>query len=98
MTRQQYLAASDILQTRWIHEEGVVTMNDFFVVQNKQEGAPGHRRNRSSILVRRLECIRGNMKMEIHICPRPDYGRTDDKAAISEDQGGGRKVDFAKRI
>lgn len=94
MTKQQYLAASNILQTRWIHEDGVVTMNDFFVVNNKQEASPGYIRNRSSILVRRLECIRGKMKLEICISPRPDYGRQCDKAVVSEDQGGWR-VDFS---
>jgi GH15 family glucan-1,4-alpha-glucosidase len=94
MNKQQYLPASNILQTRWIHEDGVVTVNDFFVVTNKEDGSPGHKRNRSSILARRLECIRGKMKLEICICPRPDYGRQDDKAVISKDQDAWR-VDFS---
>ncbi|KAL9626955.1 MAG: hypothetical protein Q9164_007747, partial [Protoblastenia rupestris] len=94
MTKQQYLAASNILQTRWINEDGVVTMNDFFIVENKQEGTSGSVRTRSSVLVRRLECIRGRMRLEIRICPRPDYGRKVDKATISEDKDA-RLVDFA---
>lgn len=94
MTKQQYLAASNILQTRWINEEGVVTMNDFFIVENKQEGTSGSVRTRSSVLVRRLECIRGKMRLRICICPRPDYGRKADKATISEDKDGWL-VDFA---
>ncbi len=94
MTKQQYLAASNILQTRWINEEAVVAMNDFFIVENKQEGTTGIVRKRSSILVRRLECIRGKMKLKICICPRPDYGRMVDKATLSEDKDG-RVVDFA---
>ena len=94
MNKQQYLASSNILQTRWINEGGVVAMNDFFVVANKQEGTPGHQRNRSSILARRLECIRGKMKLEICICPRPEYGSKDDKAVISNDRDGWQ-VDFS---
>lgn len=93
MTKQQYLAASNILQTRWIHEDGVVAMNDFFVVGGKREASPGQVRNESSILARRLECIRGKMKLGICICPRPDYGRQDDKAVVSKDSNGWR-VDF----
>jgi GH15 family glucan-1,4-alpha-glucosidase len=93
MTKQQYLAASNILQTRWIHEDGVVAMNDFFVVGGKRETSPGRVRNGSSILARRLECIRGKMKLGICICPRPDYGRQDDKAVVSKDSNGWR-VDF----
>jgi GH15 family glucan-1,4-alpha-glucosidase len=94
MAKQQYLAGSNILQTRWIHEDGVVSMHDYFAIHNTQEASPGHLRNRSSILVRRLECIRGHMKLNVNIYPRPDYGRQDDKAVISEDQGGWR-VDFS---
>jgi GH15 family glucan-1,4-alpha-glucosidase len=94
MAKQQYLAGSNILQTRWIHEDGVVSMNDYFTIHSTQEASPGHLRNRSSILVRRLECIRGHMKLNVSIYPRPDYGRQDDKAVISEDQGGWR-VDFS---
>ena len=93
-TKQQYLAASNILQTRWINEDGVVTMNDFFVVENKQESSPSLPRRRSPILARRLECIRGKMKLEVSICPRPDYGMKDDKAALSENQDGWQ-VDFS---
>lgn len=92
MTKQHYLSASNILQTRWIHEDGVVTMNDFFVVHEK-EAAPGRLRNRSPILARRLECIRGEMRMEIRVCPSPDYGRQDERATIFHDQAGWR-VDF----
>lgn len=94
LTKQQYLAASNILQTRWINEDGVIVMNDFFVVNGKDDAYPGRVRPRSSILARRLECIRGKMKLQINICPRPDYGRQDDKAIITKNSSGWR-VDFA---
>jgi GH15 family glucan-1,4-alpha-glucosidase len=93
ITKQQYLAASNILQTRWIHENGVAAMNDFFVVDNKYEGTPGGIRDRTSILCRRVECIRGQTKLDVSICPRPDYGRKDDNAVISKHQDEWR-VDF----
>ena len=69
LTKQQYLAASNVLQTRWINEDGVVAVNDFFVVESKQESSPGQLRNRSSILARRLEGIRGKMKLKLCVCP-----------------------------
>jgi GH15 family glucan-1,4-alpha-glucosidase len=92
-TKQQYLAASNVLQTRWIHEDGVISMNDFFVIDPKRRAAGSLPEGKSSILVRRLQCIRGDMNMECFICPRPDYGRQDDEATTSETSRGWQ-VDF----
>lgn len=70
-TKQQYLPSSNILQTRYIHEEGVVDLVDFFprprnshVVTKSAKQMPF--REAVSVqdelkkwLVRRVECIRG---------------------------------------
>lgn len=74
-TKQQYLPSSNILQTRYIHEEGVVDLVDFFprprnttVVTKTTKQMPF--REGVSVqdelkkwLVRRVECIRGKVDL-----------------------------------
>ncbi|ETI28616.1 hypothetical protein G647_01067 [Cladophialophora carrionii CBS 160.54] len=71
--KQNYRGSSNILQTKWIDENGVVDLTDFFalsthnkVLRDKWSG---------STLVRKLECVRGKMSIDIELCPRPDYAR-----------------------
>jgi hypothetical protein len=86
-TKQQYLPSSNILQTRYISEEGVVDLIDFFprprntnVVAKLPKAMPF----RESIsvqdelkrwLVRRVECIRGSMDIgkKANFLPRDGY-------------------------
>lgn len=69
--KQNYRASSNILQTKWIDENGVVDLTDFFAVSKynkvlRQEWS-------GSVLVRKLECVRGAMSIDIELCPRPGY-------------------------
>lgn len=74
-TKQQYLPSSNILQTRYIHEDGVVDVVDFFprpknakvISKGPKQGAY---REMTSVqeelkqwLVRRVECIRGRLQL-----------------------------------
>jgi hypothetical protein len=69
-TKQQYLPSSNILQTRYIHEEGAMDLIDFFPrpkntnVLAKQKQMPFRETvlvqdELKKWLVRRVECIRG---------------------------------------
>lgn len=73
VSKQNYRAASNILQTKWIDENGVVDLTDFFalskynkVLREKWSG---------STLVRKLDCVRGHMSIDIELCPRPAYAQ-----------------------
>ncbi|PVH75782.1 glycoside hydrolase family 15 protein [Cadophora sp. DSE1049] len=84
-TKQQYLPSSNILQTRYIHEEGVVDLVDFFprprnsyVVTKTSKQMPF--REGVSVqdelkkwLVRRVECIRGKVDLDVEIFPAFNY-------------------------
>jgi GH15 family glucan-1,4-alpha-glucosidase len=67
VVKQSYVPSTNILQTKWINQEGVVLLKDFFVIRK-----PGHD---SPTLVRRLECIRGSMEIEIEVAPAPNYAQ-----------------------
>jgi GH15 family glucan-1,4-alpha-glucosidase len=74
-TKQQYLPSSNILQTRYIHDEGVVDLVDFFPRpknSNVVAKVPKQMPFRESVevqdelkkwLVRRVECIRGEFDL-----------------------------------
>lgn len=74
-TKQQYLPSSNILQTRYIHESGVVDLVDFFP-RPRQSAVitKGPKQNAfremtkvpdelKKWLVRRVECIRGHLAL-----------------------------------
>ncbi|KAM0498040.1 hypothetical protein ACHAP8_006491 [Fusarium lateritium] len=86
-TKQQYLPSSCILQTRSIHEDGVVDVVDFFPrPKSTQVTTKGVKLNAyrevtkvqdelKKWLVRRVECIRGSMSLDIELFPSFNYGR-----------------------
>lgn len=76
-TKQQYLPSSNILQTRYLHEDGVVDIVDFFPRPKSAKviaKPPNYSafREMTSIqeelkkwLVRRVECVRGKLSLGI---------------------------------
>lgn len=93
-TKQQYLPSSNILQTSYIHEDGVATLVDFFPRPKNSFIVPrGTNRMpfREAVtvqdelkkwLVRRVECIRGRVDLDIEIFPAFDYARGDHSVDI----------------
>lgn len=85
--KQQYIPASNVLQTRFIDEQGVVNVVDFFPRPRTTPPAPsasvsetralnGHNKNKfKEWLVRRVECVRGSMDLAVEIFPAFNYGR-----------------------
>jgi GH15 family glucan-1,4-alpha-glucosidase len=77
-TKQQYLASSNILQTRYIHEDGVIDLVDFFPRPRSQHVIDRSYKQLSfreavmvpnelkKWLVRRVECIRGSFDLGEH--------------------------------
>ncbi|KAG6003210.1 hypothetical protein E4U21_002241 [Claviceps maximensis] len=84
--KQQYLPSSCILQTRYIHEDGVVDLVDFFprpkdaTVMTKDFKHSAYREamrvqeELKKWLVRRVECIRGSLTLDVEIFPAFGYG------------------------
>ncbi|KAF5639964.1 hypothetical protein F25303_7286 [Fusarium sp. NRRL 25303] len=97
-TKQQYLPSSCILQTRSIHEDGVVDVVDFFPrPQNIKVTTKGVKLNAyrevtkvqdelKKWLVRRVECIRGSMNLDIELFPSFNYGRDEHETTLFQEQ------------
>ncbi|KAF2147161.1 glycoside hydrolase family 15 protein [Aplosporella prunicola CBS 121167] len=89
-TKQQYLPSSNILQTRYLHDEGVLNLVDFFprpdtksLLRHVSSGAPLNAingplettNNLKKWLVRRVECIRGDVDVDVEVFPAFNYAR-----------------------
>ncbi|KAK7951289.1 glycoside hydrolase family 15 protein [Apiospora aurea] len=94
-TKQQYLPSSGILQTRYIHEDGVVDLVDFFprpkttaILSSKAFKQNAYRESQKvqeelkRWLVRRVECIRGRLDLDIHIFPAFGYAKEPHETVI----------------
>ncbi|CAN5628347.1 glycoside hydrolase family 15 protein [soil metagenome] len=68
-TSQFYLPDSAILVTRFLTEEGVAEVHDFFPLVKAHE--PHHHQR----IVRRVTCVRGSVRVRSELRPRPGYGR-----------------------
>ncbi|KAJ5160785.1 uncharacterized protein N7482_007789 [Penicillium canariense] len=91
-SKQRYLPYSNLLETRWTNEDGVVTMLDYFPVTPKKAAQsarllsgycpcnePGTNRFKSGLqhsgLIRKLECSRGSMELQVELFPAFNYAR-----------------------
>ncbi|WDK14300.1 glycosyl hydrolase family 15 [Colletotrichum graminicola] len=95
-TKQQYLPSSNILQTRYIHDDGVVDLVDFFprpktatvlstsARQTAFREAIRIQEELKKWLVRRVECVRGHLEMEIEIFPAFQYANETHVTTIVE--------------
>ncbi|OTA78291.1 glycoside hydrolase family 15 protein [Hypoxylon sp. CO27-5] len=98
-TKQQYLPSSAILQTRYINEGGVVDVVDFFprpkesTVLSTKYKHNAYRETKSipeelkKWLVRRVECIRGQMSLDVNVFPAFDYARESHVTTILQNVG-----------
>lgn len=78
--KQNYRASSNILRTKWIDEDGVVDLTDFFALSKYNKLLQGS----GSTLVRKLDCVRGSMSIDIELCPKPGYARSEGTMKFSK--------------
>jgi GH15 family glucan-1,4-alpha-glucosidase len=71
-TTQFYFPDSNVLVTRLMNEDGVVELQDFMPVGEGQR------------IIRRVNCVRGEMRLHSVLAPRFDYGRSTDQAAAQQ--------------
>ncbi|KAL1946135.1 hypothetical protein VTO73DRAFT_15262 [Trametes versicolor] len=71
-TKQSYLPNSNILQTKFLNEQGVATVTDFLPRQPSSATA----RPLLAWLIRRVEVIRGSMRLRVECAPAFNYARS----------------------
>ncbi|KAI8823994.1 glycoside hydrolase family 15 protein [Fimicolochytrium jonesii] len=78
--KQQYLPNSNVLQTRFLSEEGVIHVTDFMPV-------PSAKKPFLHWLNRVVECKRGKYKVRIECYPAFDYARAKHTTTIVQERG-----------
>jgi GH15 family glucan-1,4-alpha-glucosidase len=68
--KQLYFPDTNVLITRFLSPEGVGEMQGFMPIARSREEMHRHR------LVRRVLCVRGEMRFRLDLQPRFDYGRS----------------------
>jgi len=68
-SRQFYWPSTNILVTRFLHEDGIAELEDFMPVGLPKESKWYHH------LYRRVRCVRGTVKIRVVCKPAFDYGR-----------------------
>ena len=71
LCKQHYRGSTNILQTKFIHEDGVVDLTDFFALSSRSGNVQFV--SQSPTLVRKIECLRGQMPIDIDIDLKPNY-------------------------
>jgi GH15 family glucan-1,4-alpha-glucosidase len=79
--RQRYRDRTNLLDTVFTTETGVVVLTDFMPIHERDQRQHA-RPNDEARLVRFVECVAGEVEMECAFDPRPDYGRTEAKVSI----------------
>ena len=72
---RRYESSSNVLVTTFSGETGEVRLTDLFFAAPEE-----YKRRRllpHSMLIRRLECLQGNVDIEIDVMPKRDFGRRD---------------------
>jgi len=76
--KQLYFPETNVLITRFLSTDGVGELQGFMPIARSGEEEHRHR------LVRRVVCVRGEMRFRLELQPRFDYGRIDHEAEQHE--------------
>ncbi|KDR77610.1 hypothetical protein GALMADRAFT_245757, partial [Galerina marginata CBS 339.88] len=82
-TKQNYLASSNVLQTKYMNDAGVVSVTDYLPRPRKERGV--NPKPLLPWLVRRIECVRGKLPILMQCAPAFDYARANHNTTIVDD-------------
>jgi len=86
-TKQNYLPSSNVLQTKFMNDQGVVSVTDF--LPRPRRDAPGHPSTPKPLLpwlIRRVECIRGSLPILVQCAPAFNYARSAHTTTVVDDE------------
>jgi GH15 family glucan-1,4-alpha-glucosidase len=91
---RSYIRGTNVLQTRFRTPSGAILLTDFMPVASEEEKGrllwPEHE------LVRQVKCDQGEVEVEVHFDPRPNFGRA--KAPLLDAGSLGLRIDMGSRL
>ena len=70
---RRYVGETNVLETTFACDDGEATLVDLMPVQTEEEKR--HRLTPFRQILRRIECVRGEVPIAVDFAPRPDYAR-----------------------
>ena len=93
--KQAYLPSTNILNTKWLSEEHVSMVSDFFPVPKNEEKIKFDKDNDIPYaLVRTINAIRGTVDFDVEIFPAFDYAREKHTLSIEKISESVTKINF----
>ncbi|KAF8697523.1 hypothetical protein AX14_001351 [Amanita brunnescens Koide BX004] len=80
-SKQNYLPSSNVLQTKFMNDKGVVSVTDYLP---RPKQVP-HPKPLLPWLIRRVECIRGTVSLSMQCAPAFNYARSEHTTSIIND-------------
>lgn len=85
-SKQNYLPSSNVLQTKYLNEMGVVSVTDYLPRPRRDKVNPTATKPVLPWLVRRIECIRGTLPLVMQCAPAFNYARSTHITSIVDDE------------
>ncbi|KAJ3772058.1 glycoside hydrolase family 15 protein [Lentinula raphanica] len=95
-TKQNYLPSSNILQTKFLNEKGVVSVTDFLPRQAR--GTVTSNKPLLHWLIRRVEVVRGTMPILMQCAPAFNYARSTHTTTLLGDDSFPSKTQHQKAV
>ncbi|KAF8662097.1 hypothetical protein AX16_001207 [Volvariella volvacea WC 439] len=99
-TKQNYLPSSNVLQTKFMNERGVVSVTDFLPRPRvtTPSGAPSPSKPLLPWLIRRVEVIRGVVPLLVQCAPAFNYARDKHVTTIIDDDSAPLDANGRKKV
>lgn len=84
-SKQNYLPSSNVLQTKFMNDEGVISITDFLPRPRQPTSILDTHKPLLPWLVRRVECVRGKVPLLMQCAPAFNYARSSHVTTLVED-------------
>ncbi|KIJ96968.1 glycoside hydrolase family 15 protein [Laccaria amethystina LaAM-08-1] len=84
-SKQNYLPSSNVLQTKFMNDEGVISITDFLPRPRQSTSSLDTHKPLLPWLVRRVECVRGKVPLLMQCAPAFNYARSSHVTTLVED-------------
>ncbi|KAJ3571229.1 hypothetical protein NP233_g3894 [Leucocoprinus birnbaumii] len=85
-SKQNYLPSSNVLQTKFMNDAGVVSVTDFLPRPLKASVIGPAQKPLLPWLIRRVECVRGSLSINVECAPAFNYARNPHTTNIVDDE------------
>lgn len=92
--KREYIEGTNVLQTEFLTESGVLLLTDFMPAFSEDERRKTLQPEQE--IIRRVECIEGEVEIQVHFYPKPNYAR--DRLSIRDAGTLGLRIEVGNQL